>query len=369
MSDFIKDLSEAGNKELGYEVSYRLDDGSPSDVKTFVSTGSTLLDYIISNRKDGGIPVGKVSEISGLEASGKTLLAMQICANTQKDGGLPVYIDTENAFQTDFANRVGLDTGKDFLYAAPGSVEEVFKYIFTVLKKIDDKKSKSNFKYVTLIWDSVAATPCDIDLKEENPDPTATVGLKPRVLSKNIYTLLRSTGRANVAQVFINQLRTNIGARFGQDKYVTPGGKAIPFASSVRVRLAKIGQVKVGDQIVGFKTKAKCVKTRFGPPFRTCEFPLYFTHGVDDTESIMDVLTKHNKIVKKSAGPYGSKFYFKDEGKESAKLKIEFKKMVKTDPKYIKKVMDLLDEVMITSMINPEEESIEIIEDENEVEI
>ena len=364
MNEFTKDLIDSVNKNFGYEISAKMEDGSPSDVKIFIPTGSTLLDYLISNRRNGGIPVGKIAEISGLEGTGKTLLAMHICANTQKMGGLPIYIDTENAFQSDFAIRVGLVPDKDFLYAAPGSVEDVFKYIFTVLKRLDDNKGDTGYKFVTIIWDSVAATPCAADLKEENPDPTATVGLKPRILSKNIYTLLQSAGRANVAQVFLNQLRTNIRAQPFSDPYISPGGKAIPFASSVRVRLTSKGKVKSGDQIIGINTRAKCVKTRFGPPHRDCVFPIYFTHGVDDLESIIDLLIDQKKITKKTAGRLGNRFYFKGEKKEDGLSKIDFKKRIRGNPETMNKVLDLLEEAMTTSLINPEEVSIEIVGDD-----
>ncbi len=365
-SDLSKLIIKNINTELDGEKAYLMEDGSPSDVKTFISTGSTLLDYIVSNQRDGGIPVGKVVEISGLEGTGKSLLATQICANTQKMGGLPIYIDTESAFNSDFAKRLGLDVKNNFVYSCPETVEDVFKTIFTVLHALDEKEKQgtTNTPFVCIVWDSVAATPTGADVAEENPDPTSTVGLKPRILSKNISTLLGATGRQNVALVFLNQLRTNIRAQPFQDPYVTPGGKAIPFAASIRVRLANKGKVKADDTIVGIQCEAKCVKTRFGPPYQACEFPIYFTHGVDDTEAIMNKLVKHLFVEKVSRGRKGNAFKLKGDDKEYTD--IEFKREFKTNPAMKKKVLDYLEKVMIKQMIDPDSVHIEVVAEDIE---
>ncbi len=366
MTEFAQDLMQYINKEFKEEVAHMIYDGSPSDVEIFIPTGSTVLDYIISNQRNGGIPVGKVSEIAGLEGTGKSLLAYQILANTQKLGGAAVFIDPENAFNGDFAARVGLNTKKDFVYGTPGSCEDVFKYIFKIIHYLDAKekvKSKDEKKtnFVTIVWDSVAATPCQLDLDAENPDPTSTVGLKPRVISKNISTLLRMTGRKNLALVFLNQLRMNIKALSMQDKWVTPGGKAIPFASSVRVRLHNAGKLQGGEDYVGIKVKAKCVKTRFGPPYRDAYFPLYFTHGVDDTESVIDVLVDKRKLQK----GHGPKYWFTGEGGSDTGIKkVEFKKQIKTDPALNKKVYDLLEDVMVRPMIDPAMLDLQVVDED-----
>lgn len=362
-SDFSSKLMKDINKEMGEEVAFLLEDGSPSDVETFIPTGSTLLDYIISNQKKGGIPVGKVTEISGLEGTGKTLLAMQICANTQKLGGLPIYFDTEHALNTDFAERVGLNTKENFIYLTPGSVEDVFKSIFTIIHKLDkqEKEKKEAIPFITIVWDSVAATPTRADLADENPDPASTVGLKPRILSKNIYTLLKMTGRRRLALIFLNQLRMNIRAQAFQDPYVTPGGKAIPFAASARVRITNTGKVKVGEDIVGIQCKVKCVKTRFGPPYRDCDFPLYFTHGIDDWESIVDLLIENKLILSKRGGPLGNLFYLKGDSESNALSKVDFKKKIKADPALLGKIQGMLESIMIRPMINPEDAVIEVI--------
>jgi recombination protein RecA len=367
-NDLASQLMSDINKDLEDEVAVLVDDGSPSDVKVFIPTGSTLLDYVISNQIDGGIPVGKVAEIAGLEGTGKTLLAMQICANAQKMGGLPVYIDTEHAFNTDFAQRVGLDTKNNFIYVNPGTVEDVFKTIFTIIHRLDEqeKKVKEKIPFVVIVWDSVAATPTKQDVEGENPDPAATIGLKPRILSKNIYTLLGMTGRKRVAQVFLNQLRTNIKAQPFQDPYITPGGKAIPFAASVRLRISTKGKIKVDDSIVGIEAQVKCVKTRFGPPYRSCEFPIYFTHGVDDTESIVDMLVEKDVIIGKSAGAKGKVFYLKGDSADTAVSKVELKRKYKNDPAFKKLINHELSKVMVKDMVNPDTAELEIVQEDEE---
>lgn len=367
MNDFASKLMEDINKEMKEEVAFLLEDGSPSDVEIFIPTGSSLLDYVISNQKKGGIPVGKVTEISGLEGTGKTLLAMQICANTQKLGGLPIYFDTEHALNTDFAERVGLNTKDNFIYLTPGSVEDVFKSIFAIIHKLDkqEKEKKEVVPFITIVWDSVAATPTNADLVDENPDPASTVGLKPRILSKNIYTLLKMTGRKRLALIFLNQLRMNIRAQAFQDPYVTPGGKAIPFAASARVRITNAGKVKVGEDIVGIQCKVKCVKTRFGPPYRECEFPLYFTHGIDDWESVVDLLIQHDIVLKKSAGRSGMLFHLKGEAENCAVNKAEFKKKIKSDAVLANKIQQYIADIMIRPMVNPENAIIEVVDDKS----
>lgn len=374
MSDksFATSLMSHINKEMKDEIAFLIEDGSPSDVEIFISTGSSVLDYIISNQKNGGIPVGKITEISGLEGTGKTLLAMQICANTQKMGGIPIFIDTEHAFNSDFARRVGLDTSKNFMYITPSCVEDVFSVIFNIIHRLDKQEKEKGEKvpFVTLVWDSVAATPPKADIDDENPDPTATVGLKPRILSKNIYSLLRMTGRKKIAQVFLNQLRTNIRAQPFQDPYVTPGGKAIPFASSIRIRLMNAGKVKAKDSIVGIQAKAKCVKTRFGPPYRVAEFPIYFTHGVDDLEGTIDILVKNDKILKKKGGEAGRSmgYYFKGDSEDLRCSKVDLKQKILQDPTLQKKVETLLEEVLTVPMVDPMKAELEIVDPEKEEE-
>jgi RecA/RadA recombinase len=150
------------------------EDGTIDDVQIFIPTGCTALDYIMTNRRGGGVPVGKIVEITGIPHSGKSLLATTLCANAQKMGGLCIYLDPENAFNDDFAKQIGLDIDAEtFWYPKPPppTVEALFSFLFDLGHQIDSLK-KSNewpFEFVLVIWDSVAATPCKQDLETENP--------------------------------------------------------------------------------------------------------------------------------------------------------------------------------------------------------
>lgn len=346
MQKLVKDL----NKEAGNEVMFLLEDGSPSEVTHWVSTGATALDYIMSNRRDGGGPAGKMIEINGAEATGKTLLALSMCASAQKNGGMCLYMDYEGTFNAEFAKTIGLDGNKNFIYSQPQTLEEGFATIFSTIKALDaaEKAGREPFPVVVMVFDSIAGAPCGADILTENPDPTATVGLKPRILSKNITTLLRATGRKKVLLVFLNQLRANINAGYGGDKWIAPGGKAVPYAASIRLRVTTLGKLKVKDDVVGLRTLVETKKCRFGPPFRKCEFDIYFNRGIDDAGSILDILSDSKGIVKSAGGTKGSQFHFKGDDKETTALnKKDWIKKFKTDEAFKTRVLDLLETAMV----------------------
>lgn len=357
-------LEESIKESFKNETIILGEDGLPSDVKIFIPTGSTLLDYAITNRDGGGIPVGKITEIAGLEASGKTLLAMQICANAQKMGGLAVYMDPERALNSDFAKRVGLNVKNNFIYMCPRTVEDVFKAMFTIFHKLDEaeKENKLEYPFCVIVWDSVAASPTKEDLNAENPDPTANIGLKARILSKNVALMVEQSGRKNVAQVFLNQLRMDIkkAAVPFLDPYITTGGNAIPYYASVRIRLFKKGKIKVKDEIIGILTKAKIEKTRFGPPYRECEFGIYFAKGVDDTESLIDFLTKKKRIKTKLGGAKGKLYSING---ENFYTKLEFRKKISKEEKFKQEIMLMISELMKKDLANSNEEEL-LIEDD-----
>ena len=179
-ASLVNDLRNELNKAAKENIAYDLHGDNPTDVKTWISTGSTLLDYIISNRRDGGIPVGKLTTIAGESASGKSLIVTQILANTQKMGGVAVYIDTENAASPDFMEQLGLDTKNNFLYVQPGTIEEVFE---TIERLIGRLREKAPDKLVCIVWDSVAGTPVKAEV-EGDYDPNSRIGLTAKALAK-----------------------------------------------------------------------------------------------------------------------------------------------------------------------------------------
>ena len=283
-------LVESLNKKLG-DVAYILGKGdSPPEVKEWLSTGSTVLDTIISNDEnaDGGIPVGRLTEISGEAATGKSLLSYLILKDCQDKGGVPVLIDTENACNEDFLNLLGLKPYPEgsLVYIQVESVEKVFQAIEDIIRKIRENEPD---KLCCIVWDSVAGTSTDVELQNEYGE--STIGMHARMIGQGLRKSIRFIGQQRVALVFLNQVRQKIGVFFGDDT-TTPGGKAIPFFSSVRMKLYSGGKVKAGKDVIGVGIKPKLIKNRMGPPHREAELKMYFTKGLIDEESWLDILLK-----------------------------------------------------------------------------
>ena len=283
-------LVESLNKKLG-DVAYILGKGdSPPEVKEWLSTGSTVLDTIISNDEnaDGGIPVGRLTEISGEAATGKSLLSYLILKDCQDKGGVPVLIDTENACNEDFLNLLGLKPYPEgsLVYIQVESVEKVFQAIEDIIRKIRENEPD---KLCCIVWDSVAGTSTDVELQNEYGE--STIGMHARMIGQGLRKSIRFIGQQRVALVFLNQVRQKIGVFFGDDT-TTPGGKAIPFFSSVRMKLYSGGKVKAGKDVIGVGIKPKLIKNRMGPPHREAELKMYFPKGLIDEESWLDILLK-----------------------------------------------------------------------------
>ncbi len=358
----MKKLKKEMAKELKDDwVLLPEDDG---EVQHFVPTGCSALDYIMVNQRNGGIPVGRTTTIASPPAAGKSLLAIHICAEAQKAGALAIYLDCENTFNKDFAERVGLKFDDNFwLPEPPPSVEKLFAFLFAFSHQIDEMKKNNEFpwKYVVIVWDSVAATPCEADIQAENPDPTSSIAFKPRVISKNLTLFSSMAAKKDIAFVCINQLRSRIGGMPGQDPWVEPGGNAFPFYASIRLRISSVGKLKNKDgDIIGSNTQIKVEKTKFGPPFQKCEFPIYWTHGIDDAESIINMLEKKGGVEVATAGAKGKIIWFKNEPKESHIRKVDFKKQFLIDNKFREKVFNEFEKVMTKDMTDPRLLDVEI---------
>tara|TARA_R110000803_G_scaffold42850_4_gene91632 strand:+ start:6035 stop:7174 length:1140 start_codon:yes stop_codon:yes gene_type:complete len=297
--DLALELADNLNKKFkhtGFKAAYFLDrdTDAPSEVRGWVGSGSSMLDLAIANRPDGGFPVGRITEITGLEASGKSLLAAHALANTQKAGGMAVYIDTENAVSREFLEAIGIDLEK-MLYVPLETIEDIFEAIENIVESI--RKSNKD-KLVTIVVDSIMGASTKIEMaKEFDKDGYATS--KSIILSKAMRKVTNMLGRNKICLIFTNQLRTRLGVAFG-DPYTTSGGKAIPFHSSVRLRLKSVGQIKVKkdgvDQTIGIKTRCQVVKNRMGPPLKTIDYDIYFESGVDDFGGWLNVM-KQFKLV------------------------------------------------------------------------
>jgi len=267
-----------------------------ADLSEWVSTGSTTLDLAISNRPDGGLPVGRIAEFTGLEASGKSLIMAHLLANTQKKGGIAVYIDTENALSEEFLTAIGVDV-KNMLYIPLDTIEDIFETIETLIVSI---RNTSKDRLVTIVVDSVAAATTKIE-QEADYEKDGWATSKAIIMSKALRKITNLIGKERVILAFTNQLREKLGAMFG-DKYTTSGGKALPFHASCRVRLKSMGKLKDKEgEIIGVQTEAQVVKNRYGPPFKKALFNIYFDSGIDDYASWLDALKKVKAISNSGA--------------------------------------------------------------------
>ena len=325
-------LAESLNKKFKKDgkVAYFLDgsESTPTDLTEWISTGSSLLDLAISNRPNGGIPVGRITELTGLEASGKSLLAAHLLANTQEKDGLAVYIDTENAMNEDFLRAIGIDLEK-MLYIQLEAIEDIFDVIENIITKV--KESNKN-KLVTIVVDSVAAATTKVEQAADyEKDGWATS--KAIILSKAMRKITQMIGRERVALIFTNQLRVKLGVSFG-DIYTTSGGKAIGFHASCRLRLKAVGQIKAKingfEQVIGIKTRAKIVKNRMGPPLREAEFHILFESGIDDYGSWLQVMKDYGLIT---IGGAWYTFTDEDTGEQIKFLSKDFVSKILNDPK------------------------------------
>ena len=299
--DLANILADNLNKKFSNQkVAYFLDgsDTTPTDIKEFLSTGSSILDLAISNRPNGGIAVGRITEINGLESSGKSLLGAHILAETQKKNGVAVYIDTETAVSEEFLKVIGVDSSK-MLYLHLETVEDIFEAIEEIVTKV--RESDKN-RLVTILVDSVAAASTKFEM-EADFDKDGYATHKAIIISKALRKITQMIGRQRVALVFTNQLRQKLGVMFG-DPYTTSGGKALPFHASTRIRLKNKGQIKdTKKNTIGMNITSQVIKNRLGPPLRRADFPLYFDKGIDDKASWLQVM-KEYKLVKQTGAWY-----------------------------------------------------------------
>ena len=294
-------LADSLNKKFkDTKVAYFLDgmDTTPTDIKDFISTGSSMLDLAIANKPDGGIAVGRITEINGLESSGKSLLGAHILAETQKKDGIAVYIDTETSVSQEFLEVIGLDMSK-MLYLHLETVEDIFEAIEEIVIKV---RESDKDRLVTIMVDSLAGASTKVEMEADfNKDGWATA--KAIIISKAMRKITQLIGKQRIALVFTNQLRQKLGVMFG-DPWTTSGGKALPFHASTRIRLKNMGQIKDSKKnTIGMKCRAQIVKNRLGPPLRHADYDMYFDRGIDNYGAWLTVLKEH-KLVKSGGAWY-----------------------------------------------------------------
>jgi recombination protein RecA len=298
LAGLLADSLNKQNKD-GKIAYFLTDEGgdAPTNVKDWLSTGNAMLDVAISNRPYGGLPVGRISEITGLEQSGKSLLSAHLLAETQRKGGVAVLIDTETAVSREFLEAIGVDISK-LLYVSVDTVEGIFEACETIIEQV---RKGDKDRLVTIVVDSVAAASTKKEL-EADYDKDGYATDKAIIISKAMRKITNMIGRQSIALIFTNQLRQKMNAMFG-DPWTTSGGKALAFHASVRVRLKNMGQLKAGDRIVGIKVRCQVIKNRMGPPLRHADFDIFFDRGIDNYGGWLSVM-KDGKLVKQAGAWY-----------------------------------------------------------------
>ena len=268
-----------------------------------ISTGCLGLDIALGVF---GIPKGRIIEIYGPEASGKTTLALHIVAEVQRQGGLAAYVDAEHALDPQYAGHIGVNV-KDLLISQPDTGEQALEIVDTLVR--------SNALGVVVV-DSVAALTPRAEIEGEMGD--VHVGLQARLMSQALRKLAGIVSKANTIVVFINQTRMKIGVFFGNPE-TTTGGMALKFYSSVRIEVRRIGQIKMGDKIIGNRTRAKIVKNKVAPPFTTTEFDIMYNEGISIPADYLDLGVAY-RVVSKSGNSHSLGEIKLGMGREAAKI-------------------------------------------------
>ena len=338
------------NKRTGLNVAHNLSEGSPTIVKEWIPTGSRWLDSITCRGKKAGIPVGKITEIAGLSASGKSFMAALISANAQKLGHTVVYFDAESALDDTFLTKAGCDVGK-MIYVQAISVEKVLSEIENLMDEYPD----TQFLFV---WDSIAATASEKDL-EGDFNPQSSMAVKPRIFSKAFPKLTIPLANNQCTLVLINQLKTNITSNVAEamtTPWIAPGGKAIEYFCSQRIwltkRKAKAGYVTNDSGLrIGSEVKAKIEKSRFGTEGRTCTFKIIWGSdvGIQDEESWFDAIQISERLEQSGA-------WFSLVHNDGSKEKFQRKQWVAKlqNEKFRESVLTIMDEDVIMKFSNRE---------------
>ena len=288
-------------KQFGDGSIRRLGDTQRVDVE-LVSSGSLSVDLALG----GGYPKGRIIEIYGPESSGKTTLTLHAIAEVQKNGGTAAFIDAEHALDPAYARRLGVDT--DNLYVSqPDNGEQALEIAETLVR--------SNAVDLVVV-DSVAALVPQAEIDGDMGD--SHMGLQARLMSQALRKLTGIINKSKTTVIFINQIRMKIGVMFGNPE-TTTGGNALKFYASVRMDIRRTGQIKVGEDIVGNRTKVKIVKNKIAPPFRVAEFDIMYNEGISKTGDVLDLAVQHGVV-----GKAGAWFDYNDgkigQGREASKV-------------------------------------------------
>lgn len=290
------------DRQFGKGSIMRLGDNYVPTMDNVISTGCLSLDVALGV---GGIPRGRVVEIYGPEASGKTTLALHIVAEAQKSGGFAAFIDAEHAVDPDYSKRLGVNT-EELLISQPDTGEQALEICETLVRSgaLD-----------VIVIDSVAALVPRAELEGDMGD--SHMGLQARLMSQALRKLTGTVSRSNTTVIFINQIREKIGVMFGNPE-TTPGGRALKFYSSVRLEIRRITTIKDGAEMVGSRVRVKVVKNKVAPPFKKSEFDIMYGLGISYVGDIIDLAVEGN-IVEKTGAWYSYDDMKIGQGRENAK--------------------------------------------------
>ncbi|MBV8877505.1 MAG: recombinase RecA [Gammaproteobacteria bacterium] len=298
-------------KQFGKGSVMRLGDAAASyDIET-VSTGSLGLDIALGI---GGLPRGRVVEIFGPEASGKTTLTLQVIAEVQRGGGTAAFVDAEHALDPSYAEKLGVNIN-DLLVSQPDTGEQALE--------ITDMLVRSNAVDIVVV-DSVAALTPKAEIEGEMGE--MQVGLQARLMSQALRKLTGNIKRSNTIVVFINQIRMKIGVMFGNPE-TTTGGNALKFYASVRLDIRRIGAIKSGEEVTGNMTRVKVVKNKVAPPFREAEFEIMYGQGISREGEIIELASTLG-IIEKSGAWYAYKGSRIGQGKDNARAYLQANKEI-----------------------------------------
>ncbi|MCI6011990.1 MAG: recombinase RecA [Firmicutes bacterium] len=317
-------------KQFGKGAIMKLGDAGAQMNVEAISTGSISLDMATGI---GGVPKGRIVEIYGPESSGKTTLTLHIIAEAQKSGGKAAFIDAEHALDPVYAKNLGVNVG-ELLVSQPDTGEQALE--------ICDMLARSGALDVIVI-DSVAALVPKAEIQGEMGD--SHVGLQARLMSQALRKLTGTVNKSNTCIIFINQLREKVGVMFGNPE-VTTGGRALKFYSSMRMDVRRIESIKVGDSVVGNRTRVKVVKNKVAPPFKQAEFDIMYGQGISKAGDLLDTAVEH-KIIDKAGSWYSFEGERIGQGREN----------VKTYLQEHKDVMDKIESLLLDLLAQKEAEA------------